>query len=472
MILTPSPLADILIFCILGLIGIHTFKLHSKGRWLLLDPLNMFWAGVLVVYVMQPISHASTFIDWHPDGVFELTLFWTVFGLVFVLIGYEQPIGSFRDRIIPAMPYRFISTRFALGAYILIFMGIFGYMFQFASAGGAEKWLEVGRGGTDWDNVSGYMLATADLLPLGILMLLFHAELHPVSKAKRQIIWLLGFGMLLWFLYLGTRSRTISFSLVLLAAYYLPRRRNPPLWHAAFIFLMLFIIVNFQASFRGNFTNLSFNLNQINIEEAYRLSAPGFLGGNLETQAKDISKSIEFNCVMSVVELVPDRVDYNYGYGHLEIFTRIIPRALWPDKIYPSMESGQGVLREGGLTSATVRDTNLLMGPAFTFAGHWYYVGGAVGLMLGGLLTGAMLRLIRYIYDRSCGAEGDLILFTILSSVGFGEAAATPLGWIFNIPITLLPVLIIFYWSGERIPSNNSNLTILRRTSEEYTYIP
>jgi hypothetical protein len=115
------------------------------------------------------------------------------------------------------------------------------------------------------------------------------------------------------------------------------------------------------------------------------------------------------------------------------------------------MEAVQGVLRQGRLADAFVRDTNLLMGPAFTFAGHWYYVGGPLGLILGGIITGSLLRAVRHVYDRSHGSsEGDIILFASLIPIGFGEAAGTPWGWIFTIPLTLLPLLVLFVFCKSR----------------------
>ena len=66
----------------------------------------------------------------------------------------------------------------------------------------------------------------------------------------------------LWFLYLGSRSRMIAQSLFMLTAYYLPRRRNPKWWLALLCFAGVYVAVNFQ-DYRGNFTNLSFNLDQL-----------------------------------------------------------------------------------------------------------------------------------------------------------------------------------------------------------------
>ncbi len=469
MILTSSATADLLILMIVGLIVVHSVKLIFARRWLLFDPLNTFWAGVFIVYVVQPVSFAETFISWHRDGVFEETLFWIFIGLLCVVIGYEHGIGPVRERIIPRCPDQLIPSHLAFAGYLLICVGVAGYLYLFASAGGAAKWLSVGRGGTDYANISGYLATLADFLPLGVLLLLFHASFHDVTRLKKILIWSSGILMWLWFVYLGTRSRTIMFTLMLLAAYYLPKRRNPPGWFLVVSCFFIFMLINFQAQYREKFTNLSFNLDSINIEEAYRRSAPGFLGGDTGINSKNVTRGVDFNCVLSVIDLVPETVPYNYGYGHLEVFTRPIPRAIWPEKIYPSMEAAQGVLREANLTSTKVRGTELLMGPALTFAGHWYYIGGPLALMAGGLFTGSLLRIIRNVYDRSGGSEGDLILYVMLITIGFGEAVATPLGWVYSLPLTLLPILVLFVICKVRTSATgNQDNTIFqsRKTGE------
>ncbi len=444
MFLTPSIPADLLIVMIVGLMVVHSVKLISARRWLLFDPLNTFWAGIFIVYVIQPISFAKTLISWHHNGVFEETLLWIFIGLLCVVIGYEYDIGPIRARIIPRCPDRLTPSRLAFSGYLLLGVGLVGYLFLFASAGGAANWLAVGRGGTDYANINGYMALLTNYLPLGAVLLLFHASFHNVIKLKKTLIWSLGCLLWLWFVYLGTRSQTIMFTLMLLAAYYLPRRSRPPGWLLVGGFIFIFMLVSFQAQYRDKFTNLSFNLKSIDLEEAYRRTAPGFLGGDREIQTENVSRGIDFNCVMSVVELVPESVPYNYGYGHLEVFTRIVPRAVWPNKIYPGMEAVQGVLLRANLADAYVRETALIMGPAFTFAGHWYYVGGPLGIIFGGLITGSLLRIIRNVYDRSVRSEGDIILYSALIQIGFVEAAATPWGWIYTLPLTLLPLMVLF----------------------------
>ena len=49
-------LGDLLLLCIAGLMIAHTLSLIRRKRLLLLDPLFAFWAGILVIYVGQPLS--------------------------------------------------------------------------------------------------------------------------------------------------------------------------------------------------------------------------------------------------------------------------------------------------------------------------------------------------------------------------------------------------------------------------------
>ena len=83
------------------------------------------------------------------------------------------------------------------------------------------------------------------------------------------------------------------------------------------------------------------------------------------------------------------------------------------------------------------------MGPAFGFVGHWYYVGGFLGLAIGGVITGILLRLIRGFYDWGRHNESVVVIYPYLLSIGFGEAAATPMGWVTGLPFVLLPLIIL-----------------------------
>jgi hypothetical protein len=252
--------------------------------------------------------------------------------------------------------------------------------------------------------------------------------------------------------YLGTRSRTIQYTALLMMAYYLPRRRSPAPWLIALVFAGLFVLVGFQAGYRSQFTDLSLHLERVDLTEARLQILPGFAGGSRELQLGRVSSGAEFNCVMAAVELVPTRVPYNYGSCLLEFATRLIPRQFWPAKRYPHYEAFTPIYDQGNLSAFWVTGTRvpIMAGPAFTFVGHYYAMGGPLALVVAGLLTGTLFRLIRSVYELAPGNQSAIVIYPWLVGIGFFEAAGTPLFWIFTVPVVLLPLGLAIYLARER----------------------
>jgi hypothetical protein len=455
-LVTPTPFGDFAILCLLAMIGAHAALLHAQGRWLLFDPLNMFWAGCLVVYVLQPVKYGDVFLGWYPSEIFDQTLLWIVCAAAAVIVGYESGLGRSAGRGLPHLPERLCPARTALAAVALLAAGLLGYSQLIASAGTLGAWLSVARGGTDWQAVSGYVAVLADLLPIGVLVLLFHAELHRPALSRRCVSWVLGVLLLLWFIYLGSRSRTVATLLLLLMAWYLPRRRNPPLVLCAAAFLGLLLLVNFQTQYRENFTNLSLNLGNLDRGNVWQRIAPAWLGGDAAQQIELVDRGVDFSAVMAVVALVPERIDYNYGHALLEFATRPIPRALWAEKRYPYYEAVTPIMQSAGLSGnwVTYGAVPVLTGPALTFVGHWYAVGGPLALLIAGLTTGVFFRVLRTVLDRRPWSEGGIIFYSTLPMLGFLEAAATPMFWIFTYPFLWAALLVILRFAGRRSRSN------------------
>src|SRR5260221_2899979 len=222
-------LGDLLLLCIAGLMLVHTLSLIGRKRLLLVDRLFAFWAGILVIYVGQPLSYRQVFIEWHSEELFEATLGWTLGGLLCVVWGYEWNLGVRLGLRLPQAPGQLSPAKLSLAGYGFLFLGVLGYLYLFASAGGVREWLSVGRGGTDYENISGYLAQLADLLPLGVILLLFQMHFHPAPLPKKILLWLLAALVWWWFLYLGSRSRLIGFTIGGMGAYYLPGRKYHPL---------------------------------------------------------------------------------------------------------------------------------------------------------------------------------------------------------------------------------------------------
>jgi len=452
-IFTPSIVVDVLLLMIAGIMVGHALTLKLRRRFVVFDLLNMFWAGAIILYLYQPIVFFDYFVAWYGQDVLEETLLWVLLGLSFVVIGYEGRWGVRWGKMVPALPQHLSGQGLFGAALSLIALGLYGYSVEFASAGGIERWASVARGGTDWDKVSGYAAILTSLLPAGVGLLVLHVEMHRATPLKRSLAWFVFALMLLWFLYLGTRNRTVVMVMTALMAHYLPRRKNPrPLLLVA-VFLALFATSNFLGQYRQNFFNLSFNFENINWDEAIAQSLAGILPGTQVKNKASVSKGIEFGCTMAAVKLVPNKIPFNYGYSELEFLTRIVPRSIWPEKRYPHYEAFTPIYQMEDLSQYWVpyATTPILAGPSFGYIGHWYAVGGAVALVFAGLFTGGLFRAIRTIFNRPEKREGDLVLYMlVIVPIGFGEAASTPLFWILTLPPMLMPLLVLVYLARRR----------------------
>lgn len=434
---------------VLLLIGAHCAWQWKRGRFFILDPINTFWAGLFVCYVLQPLNFGAQLRSWHGDDVFRESLLLVLAAVIMIIAGYESRLGVKATRLIPSLSRRLRPTpMFVLGMAVAA-LGVVGYAYLISSAGQFSTWITVGRGDTDYRDLNAYVMELAELLPAGIGLLIFHVEIHKVDPVKRILVWFGACLMLAFLIYLGSRSRTIGFSMIMLCAYYLPRRSNPRLLLVACAFFILLTVANFQAIYRGNFTDLAFN---VDLPTALSNSLPSLSQISNDRGTTEVSRGTEFNVVMTIVELVPDEVDYNHGYGLLELFTRPIPRSIWPDKLYPNLEALFPIMDLGGLSESWVATSQryLLMGPATTFVGYWYAAGGWIAIILAGYLTGALFRLIRSIYDRDAGNHTDTILYANLLMIGFIEAAATPLTWVFTLPFVVVTILVISKLAGAK----------------------
>lgn len=444
MFFTPSVLTDLLLLSILLMIFCHSVSLYRRRRWFVFDPLNFFWVGAFVIYIQQPISYYKIFENWYGDAIIAETLFWVAFGMLFLIIGYEAGWGRRWGKRIPKMPSQLSLNGLSIASLVIICAGLIGWKMIFDSGGGLHAWAAVPRGGENWEKLSGYATGLSTLVPVGVSLLALSFEMYRAKPVFRIIAWLLMAGVLLWMLYLGSRSRVIFTVVAAFQVWYLPRRKNPSFLLLLPVFLALTIVTSFQQYYRSYFHDFSFHFEQINWTEAVDMVLPSFLTG-VPKDTGHISKGTEFSCTAAVIKLVPQQVDYNYGYSELEFLTHPIPRALWPEKRYPHYEAFTPIYFKGDLTNHWVTHVYrpFLGGPSFGYIGHWYAVGGGLMLVIAGFFTGSLLRAIRSIYDRSGGYGGDVVLFMVLSSIGFTDVTGVPFFWLFAVPLTLIPLIIL-----------------------------
>jgi hypothetical protein len=426
-----------------GLFGWHIWMLRRQGRWTIFDPLNFFWVGAFVIYVVDVLSNYDVYDLWYGRPIVEDVMMWTFVGLVFVHVGYYMRIGRRIASRLPALPARLGRIPFLWVSMAFIVAGGFGWMLIFESAGGLAGWASVPRGNVDWEAMSGYVATLADLLNVGVFLFLIYAEWNRSRLVTRVLAWVLLGLLLLFFLYLGTRSRTILVVLVALMAWSMPRRRSPSLLVLVPLFCCLFVVVKFQEQYREHFRDLSFNFQELEWDEVPQNVLPRFIFG--DHTPSNATRGSEFSITAAVVDLVPDAVPYAHGVEFLQVFTQAIPRELWPGKRYPKNESWTPIYQITAASDYWVDYVAVpfIAGPAPGFVASWYYNAGALGLAIGGLLVGVLMRVIRGMYDRTGRNESYFIIYFLVGPLGFGEAVGHPFGFIYTLPLLLVPLVVM-----------------------------
>lgn len=467
---TGSLTADLLLFAICGALAFLVYSLTRAKRFFLLDPLMFFWVGALVIYVFEAFANYSDYVGWYGADSVQGALFWILIGVLFLHFGYSLPLGRQLAHALPEPPARLNPDLLLLASFALIGVGLVGWYLQIMTAGSFAAWAAVPRGGENWEKLSGYVTLMASLLAVGIGVLVLHVEMHQRAIALRILAWGLLLLLLLFFLYLGTRSRTIATVIIALMAWSMPRRRTPSIALLLPLFCALYVITAFQAEYRGYFKDLSFNFDQIEWSEVpYRILPSVIVGGESD---KTGSPGSEFGMTAAVVQLVPDRVPYNFGYEFLQIFTNVVPRSVWEEKSYPRGETWSDIHLLAGTSTYWVEYVKkpFLAGPSPGYIASWLYIGGPLGLLMGGVLTGTFLRMLRGVYDRGRSNEGFLVLYMTLAPIGFAEATGHPFSWIYALPVILPPIIVLLsiVKVRSRIAKRSRALYKVRQNGREY----
>ena len=423
---------------------------RAEGSWHFLNPVNVFWLAFVYAGVVQPLLSAENWIAFYGRDVFLHTLaMFLLLGIAFA-IGYSLPLGLRASRILPDFRKPSQLKVFVAGV-LLIALGFLGYFLIIRASGGAQYWLSSPKANTDYERLSGYTYTMPRLATLGLMILLCHA--FSQREAVLYKLFLVGLVAIntLWQAYFGVREGTLMMLVILYGSSFAAMRRNPPIWATALLFPTIIFIFGFVPTYRGDFRDLQFNVTDKPAMVVDR-SLSFFSDPNYGSQAPSTYKPdkgpdlwSDFGMAISIVNYVPEKVHYDNGYMLLEILTKGIPRTLWPDKIYPEPEAWDRFFRVTNI-STSENLVGFRGGPSPTMVGKYYYIGGWIGIVLGGMLSGFCFRALWEFLRRQIRYVTGIIL--LVASVGLGGMEMIhPFGWsvFFWIPTVFIPFLV-FVW--------------------------
>ena len=422
---------------------------RAAGTWHFLNPVNAFWLAFVYVGVAQPLLSGDKWIPFYGESVFLQTLAMAlVLGIAFA-VGYGLPVARPWSRVIPDFSVPSSSKVFWAGL-LLLAIGMLGYAIIVTTGGGLWQYLSAPSENIDFE-LSGYVYTLPRVATLGLMVLLCHAF-------SQRDAWLYKGGMValavvntLWQAYTGTREGTIVMLVILFGSIYAAQRRNPPLLAVAVLLPTIFFVFGFIPTYRSGFRDLSFNLEDKPREVVDRsfgfFSDPEFGSRAPSTYQREKGPDLwsDFGMAISVAYYVPDRVGYDYGQMLLEIVTRPIPRSFWPGKDYPESRAWDRFHRVSGISDA-LNPAGYRSGPSPTMIGKYFYIGGWVGLVLGGLFSGLCFRILWEFLSRQLHLVTGVILLVASAGLG-GMEMIHPLAWSVNfwLPTVFAPFLL-FVW--------------------------
>lgn len=451
-----------------------TREWRLAGGWHFLNPVNAFWLTFVYAGVAQPLLSDTKWIPFYGRAVFLQTLLmFVLLGIAFA-VGYAAPLATRASRFLPDFPAPSQSKIFWTGV-LLIGIGLVGYYIVMDASGGSAYYLSAPRSNTNFE-LSAYVYTMPRLATLGLMILLCHAFSQREAYLYKTGIVGLALLNLVWQAYTGTREGTIMMLVILFGSTFAAMRRNPPVIAFALLLPTIFFVFGFIPTYRGGFHDLSFNLTDPASQVVDR-SFGFFSDPDFGSQAPSVYKHdkgpdlwSDFGMAISVVYYVPERVKFDKGYLLLEVLTHGIPRAIWPGKIYPESEAWDRFHRVTNISTSENLE-GFRGGPSPTMVGKYYFIGGWLGVILGGLFSGFCFRFLWEFLSRQFRYVTGVILLVASAGLG-GMEMIHPLAWsvFFWLPTVFVPFLA-FVWLSRDTNAPPASMQA-RRSTDATALVP
>ncbi len=442
-------------FLLAAIVAVPIYSLYLDHRargWYFFNPINSFWVAFVYAGAVQPFIGRDKWIPFYGEAVFTGALAMFLALGIAVHLGYNARIGPPIARRLPAFPRPDGRKVFWCGMLALI-IGLIGYAIVINASGGWVRWSSNPRDYTNF-KLSGYVYTLPRVATLGIMILLCHAyALRPISQPYRLAVLALALLNLSWQVYSGTREGTIMMLIILVGSIYGAQKRNPPLAAIGVLVALGFFVFGFIPTYRTRLRKLTFNTTDTP-RQVLENSFAFYSDSNGEkNQSDDPDLWSDFGMAISVNYYVPSQIDYDGGQMLLEIFTRPIPRAIWPDKNYPEGEAWDRFHRVSNVSEVTNLE-GLRSGPSPTMIGKYYYIGGWLGLILGGFFSGVLLRAVADYLRRNRHLVTGAIFGVASAGLGAMEMIH-PLSWSINLwlPTIAFPFALMIWLVRDTKPS-------------------
>jgi hypothetical protein len=442
-----SPSRSLVLICGTALVLLVPIVVRAmQGRFDPFEPVVIFaiaYAAMFVVrtgasYARGDFFYARTTRVIDIAGTFDAMLLLGLLGAVGFVVGYSLRTGAVLAASVPPPPRQFHTGAATTTALCVAIIGVAAFVAAMATSGGRayfQTWL-AGRSEEYYEASfagSGYLGGGFRLLCPAALALF---ALSRVRRSFPLLCVFAGVAALYVFVTLPTGSRIslLPFAGALFVFLFVSKGRRPGAVTLVAVGAVALLAISVVYQARNIDVSLRESVSQ-KLDEPSRVFDP-------LTRTEDTAMVL---ALASALTVVPGESGHTLGVATAgDLVIRPVPRAIWPAKPEPPRE----VLVED------LWPTERLANPEFTMALPLYWDFGLLGVLVGFLLLGVLLRFVYEYFSR----HRDLLLAQLLFAlaVPFIVIAVrdSPVDTVARAVFFFLPLWFIFWVSRVRSAGN------------------
>lgn len=374
----------LLIACIILSLMVPMGLLLIQGKLDLFEPLVLGNIALGIMFIGRPLADLATgrttHLGYDITTTFDQAMVVVLVGIVAFQLGYLSPFASLFARRLPS-PTRFRPNLASQSAWIFFLLGGLLFGLFLAKGGGLGLLLILLRGRGSGNNV--IFLNSTGYFYNGITVwmasaLIFFA-LATVYKRRKYYMFFMAMTLPILIFYgaRGTRSQMLPLILAVPIFWYLCRGRRPSARTLLIAAVVGIVLVGWLREIRTAATGSRGDAGAVLIKA---FSSPLKQFCEILNGADDEM----FDSIANELLVVPDKIGYKPEGIFTEVFVRMVPRPLWPDKPLGLNDTLVNTLwpKHYALSRASA---------AFSVLGPFYFDGGYVGVSLGMFMIGIVL---------------------------------------------------------------------------------
>lgn len=210
---------------------------YYKNGFDITQPIYYYLIAYIGLYSLQAWGLIDIASNYYREDILIKSLLLAIVGLVMFYLGYASHLSLNIARSIPTpTPTPLTEQRLINLGLFWILIGIIGQVVFIERSGGIEVYFSVARGFGAYKENTAYLYLLKWVIFPGLVIGFVAIASGYVAQWKKIILYLTGIGFWLFQVIAAQRSGVIMVGILLLACYYLPKKRKIPVWNTLFCF--------------------------------------------------------------------------------------------------------------------------------------------------------------------------------------------------------------------------------------------